>query len=236
MTIYGMCEHYDCSLRNNTGYCQATVCMNSKYNGWSNKETVINNSRNVNPDEIKAAVENRASCVGGGRSMLSNELLQMIAESPRAFLRRNYRTEEQIRVKQRRIDKIWSASVSITQALKPVVVYTGPGDKVGDAVLEITRLQEEIAEEVANLRKIQEETEEAIRLLVADPTLRAILEAYYLAGMRWEEIAVNFNYAYRWTMRLHRKALKIMQSEAITLLSPVQTASNESNETSNEIF
>ena len=57
MTIYGMCEHYDCSLLNNTGYCQATACMNHKYNGWDNKEATINNGRNVSPDEFKAAVE-----------------------------------------------------------------------------------------------------------------------------------------------------------------------------------
>lgn len=55
--LYGMCEHYDCNLRNNAGYCQATVCMNPHYNGWTNKEATVNHGRNVNLDEIKAAVE-----------------------------------------------------------------------------------------------------------------------------------------------------------------------------------
>ena len=83
MTIYGMCEHYDCSLRNNAGYCQATVCMNSKYNGWGDKETVINNGRNVNPDEIKAAVEQyRTQHMTNAdriRSMTDEELAEWLA-------------------------------------------------------------------------------------------------------------------------------------------------------------
>ena len=167
---------------------------------------------------------------------MTDELLEMIAESPRAFLRRNRRTEEQIEVKRRRIEHLWAVSVSITQAVKPVVVYTGPGDKVGNAAVEIAQLCGEIERDRAELVQIQRETAQAIEELVPDQTLRAILEAYYLAGMRWEEIAVQFNYAYRWTMRLHRKGLKTMQAAAIKLKTPVQCHSNESNELSNEFF
>ena len=157
-----------------------------------------------NPDEF----------FGQSRSLLTEELLEMIAESPRAFLRRNYRTEEQIEIKRRRLDHLWQVSVSITQAVKPVVVYTGPGDKVGNAAIEMTQLREEIQEEVKTLERIQRETAEAINTLVPETNLNAVLTAYYLSHMRWEEIACSLNYAYRWVMRLHRKALKQMQTEA----------------------
>jgi hypothetical protein len=168
--------------------------------------------------------------------MLSQELLRMIAENPRTFLRRNYRTEEQIEIKRRRLSHIWQVSVSITQAVKPVVVYTGPGDKVGESAIEMTQLRDEIQEEINALERIQRETAEAIETLVQDVNLRAVLSGYYLAHMRWEEIACSLNYAYRWTMRLHRKGLKMMQDEAQKLISPVQTAYSESSETVNEIF
>lgn len=156
--------------------------------------------------------------------MLTEELLQMIAESPRAFLRRNYRTEEQIKVKRRRLEHLWQVSTSITQAVKPVVVYTGPSDKIGESAIEMTDLREEIEIQIAELQRIQFETAEALAELVPDPSLRAILEAYYLSRMTWEEIAFTFHYAYRWTMRLHRKGLKIMQEQAKALISPVQSA------------
>lgn len=152
---------------------------------------------------------------------LSEELLQMIAANPKTFLRRSYRVEEQIKVKRTRLEHLRGVSVSITQALKPVAVYTGPGDKVGDSAIEMSMLTDEIEAEIAELIEVQCETACAIRTLLPDDTLRAIFEAYYLSRMRWEEIAYTFHYAYRWTMRLHRKGLKLMQSEAQKLIAPV---------------
>lgn len=148
---------------------------------------------------------------------LPQDLLEMIARDPREFLRRNHRIEEQIQIKQKRIEHIWSVSVSITQALKPVTVYTGPGDKIGDGAIALTALQEEIREDVAGLERIQRETELAIRSLVKDQTLRMILEAYYLSGLRWEEIACAMHYAYRWVLRLHKRGLSQMKAEAQNL-------------------
>ena len=162
--------------------------------------------------------------------MLTEELLRMIAASPRAFLRRNYRTEEQIGIKRRRIETLWRASTATTQTLKAVVAYTGPGDKVGNAAVEIAALCEELENDAAALAGIQRETAEAIERLVPDKTQRMILEAYYLSHMRWEEIAVTMHYAYRWTMRLHQKALRTMQAEAEKLLQPVQDRREAENE------
>lgn len=150
---------------------------------------------------------------------LSQELLELIARDPRAFLRRNYRTEDRIRIKQQRLEHLEDVSVSITQTMKAAAAYTGPGDKVGDSASAIADLKDEIAAELEDLTAIQQETALAIRLLVSDNTLRALLEAYYLSGMRWEEIACTMHYAYRWVQRLHRKALSVMRSEARSLCS-----------------
>lgn len=153
---------------------------------------------------------------------MTTETLKAVAGNPRTFLRRNYRTDEQIAVKQRRLRRLWDASVSITQTLKPVSVYTGPGDKIGDSASAIADLQAELQRDIQDLEQIQRETAEAISVLVPDINQRTVLEAYYLAHMRWEEIAFTMNYAYRWVMRLHQKALRTMQAEAKKRLEPVQ--------------
>lgn len=148
---------------------------------------------------------------------LPQELLEMIARDPRAFLRRNYRTEDRIRIKRQRLEHLEEVSTTITQTVKAAAAYTGPGDKVGDSAAAIADLKDEIGRELEELSMIQQETVLAIRLLVSDNTLRALLEAYYLSGMRWEEIACTMHYAYRWVQRLHRKALSVMKSEARSL-------------------
>lgn len=145
---------------------------------------------------------------------MTTEQFKAIAEDPRAFLNRNYRIEERIKMKQRRIEHLHNICISTTQEIKTVVAYTGPSDKVGNCVAEALDLEAEIRNDIAGLEQIQRETAEAIELLVSDVNMRTILESRYLAGMRWEEIAVSMSYAYRWVMRLHLKALDTMKSEA----------------------
>ena len=148
---------------------------------------------------------------------LSTELLQMIANDPREFLRRNYRVEQRIKIKQERLAHIWQVGIAVTQTAKPAAAYTGPGDKTGSCAVELVALQTEIEDSLAELVLIQQETAFAIQHLVHDTTLRMILEAYYLSGMRWEEIACTMHYAYRWVQRLHRKGLNAMRIAAQSL-------------------
>lgn len=41
-----------------------------------------------------------------------------------------------------------------------------------------------------------------------DGVEKEVLERRYLMGEKWEEIAVQMNYNYRWVLRIHGKALK----------------------------
>lgn len=140
--------------------------------------------------------------------------LEVIAADPRAYLRRCHRTEARIRVKEKRIARLYQVSTQITSTVKAVSAYTGPSDKIGNCVLEIVSLQEEISSEAENLVLAERETEAAIRELVPDVTQRAVLEARYLAQMSWEQIAYEFHYAYRWTLKIHQRALNAMKTEA----------------------
>lgn len=146
--------------------------------------------------------------------MIREEHLRQIADDPKAWLSRNYKSEMRIKAKRDRIEHLYAVCNSTTQELKPVVVYTGPTNKVEKCVCEIVDLEHEILEEIAALKDIQRETAEAIKLLLDDTTLITLMEMRYLSDKRWEEIAVDMSYAFRWVQRLHAKALKRMKAEA----------------------
>ena len=146
--------------------------------------------------------------------MISKEALQMLADNPRAFLQQGRAIERDIQVKNLRLGRLRQISVQITTTIKAASAYTGPGDKVGDCVTEILDLTKEIETCIGRLLEKQQEIQKAIDLLVEDPTQHAILEAKYVVGASWEAIAYEFHYAYRWVMRLHKRALKAMQDTA----------------------
>ena len=145
---------------------------------------------------------------------LSAEVLEQIARDPKKYLRQCYRLNAQIRVKMERMARLYQVTQQITTTIKPVSAYTGPSDKIGNCVIEITVLQDEISDEINLMLRTEKEVEGAIRELVSDSVLRSILEARYVANMSWEQIAYEFHYAYRWTLRLQQRALAAMADEA----------------------
>lgn len=142
------------------------------------------------------------------------EDLQAITQDPKAFLLQCGKAERSIRTKARRIEHLQQISVQITTTIKAVSAYTGPGDKIGDCASEIVDLTGEIAQEVVDLAYLQRRVAGAIEALVSNAKQRNLLEAKYLSGMTWEEIAWSNHYAYRWVMRLHKQALAAMKEEA----------------------
>ena len=156
--------------------------------------------------------------------MLEREDLELIAKDPRLFLNQCYKTEERIRAKERKIAHLRELSTKITPTLQPVSAYTGPGDKIGDCASQIADLEAEINEEALSIVRSHRKVMDGIQTLVTDPTQRSILEDRYLASQRWEEIAYEYHYAYRWVLRLHRRALATMKEQAEELLhGQVQT-------------
>lgn len=153
---------------------------------------------------------------------MTTEQLQAIADDARGYLSRNYRIEERIKAKRDRIERLITLCMSTSTELKPVVVYTGPSNKLEKYMAEAIDLEAEIKEEIQDLILIQRETAEAIRSLLDDVVLQTVLEKRYLCGKRWEEIAVDMHYAYRWVLRLHTKALKQMEYTAKCKLGHVK--------------
>lgn len=133
----------------------------------------------------------------------------MTVNEVKDFLNRGYRIDIQIAAKQRRIDEWRRRSESVTIEIKPVVAFSSlPSKKVEDAVCNIIDLQNEIAEEIIELRKVETEIAEFIKSSDLDKTDKTILEMRYLAGMKIEEIAVELHYAYRWVQRRLKRAVE----------------------------
>lgn len=146
--------------------------------------------------------------------MLTRETLELIAADPTAYLKQCFRVERRIDVKRQRIEHLRQISVQITSAVKPVSAYTGPSDKIGNCAVEIVALSQEIDQEIMEMLRLQRDIGDAIFQLVPNQSQRAVLEARYLSGMSWEEIAYSMHYAYRWVQRLHKRGLAVMKENA----------------------
>ena len=146
--------------------------------------------------------------------MIPQKTLEQIAQDPKKYLLQCYRLDERIRIKNERISRLYQISTQITSTIKAVSAYTGPTDKIGNCVLEIASLQEELSEDINKLLAQQRETTLIIEELIPNHIQRSIIEARYIANMPWEQIAYEFHYAYRWTFRLHKYGLASMKAEA----------------------
>lgn len=146
------------------------------------------------------------------------EQLYQIADDPKRYLSRNYRSEMRMKAKRDRITHLREICYSMSQELKAVVVYTGPTSKLENCIAEILDLEKEIEAEILDLKQTQRETADAICSLLEDSTLVTLMEMRYLADKRWDEIAIDMNYAHRWVQRLHTRALQQMRIEAVVRL------------------
>lgn len=132
----------------------------------------------------------------------------MTPQEVKDFLNRGYRIKKRIAAKERRIDEWRRRAESITAEIKPVASFSStPSKKVEDAACAIVDLQSEIKAEIYELAAVELEIGRLIKESGLDDTDQFMIELRYLNYMRWEEIAVELHYAYRWVMRRHKKVL-----------------------------
>ena len=99
--------------------------------------------------------------------------------------------------------------------MSPSVSLSGMphGSGQGDLSSYAAKLDEQI-------RKLQEWKQEKAKMYedilsrirrVEDDNQRALLMYRYIQGMRWEEVAAKMGYTWRWTHKLHSKALDTIE-------------------------
>ena len=135
----------------------------------------------------------------------------MTVEEVKDFLSRGYQAKERIKDKEERIEHWRQISESITVTIKPVTSFSSyPSKKVEECACNIIGLQNEILEEINGLIAVEREIAEAINAAPLTPIDKRLLELRYSNYYKWEEVAVEMKYAYRWIMRRHKKALQVI--------------------------
>lgn len=128
------------------------------------------------------------------------------------FLNQGYHAKARIRAKEERIENWRQIAESITAQIRPDSAGSSlPSKKVEDCACNIVDLQNEIKEEIAALIQAEQEVGKFIREAPLDETDRFIMELRYLNYKKWEEITVELNYAYRWIMRRHKRAIAVLE-------------------------
>ena len=101
-------------------------------------------------------------------------------------------------------------ATSVTSVMKDTPVQSGrANDKIGNAIVNIISLENEINAEVDKFVDLKREAMRAIDKL--DPPYSCILYKRYFEYQAWEQIAVDMNFSFRHIVRLHGVALKILE-------------------------
>lgn len=91
------------------------------------------------------------------------------------------------------------------------VQSSGSQQKMADVVTKIVELKEKINEEIDRFVDFKEEAKN-LMFDACDGDGIALLYKRYFADKKWEEIAVEMNYTYKWVSGgLHQRALSQMQ-------------------------
>lgn len=147
------------------------------------------------------------------------EQLQELSEDPKKFLNRCRYYEQRIKLKQAQIQHYRDMELSITASLKDIPTFgSAPTSKIENCTISIMGLEEDIQKEIENIKRDRLLVIEAINL-VDEQDLRQILESRYIYETKWEEIALFSGYSYRWTLRLHGRALRLISKKAKEAIS-----------------
>lgn len=145
----------------------------------------------------------------------SPEIIADLCKDPVPVLNRGYHAKERIADRRERIDQWRQIAVSITANPEHSGGSGGgPSNKIEKCVLGIMELEEEIIDEINEIRSLELESSKIIAAFVQDPNYIRILELRYLSYKRWEEIAVCMGYTFRWTQTLHSRALQQLKDNA----------------------
>ena len=96
------------------------------------------------------------------------------------------------------------------EAIMDRVQTSGTSDKIAEVAVAVADLRAEITRKtawaVAKLKDITKTID-----MIQDARLRELLYRRYIAGQKFERIAVEMHYNFRWLMRLNKKALANIQ-------------------------
>lgn len=124
------------------------------------------------------------------------------------FLNRIRKIDVLINTKLEEISMLRNRLTNVTANTEKERVQTSmQGDKFGDTISKIIDLEREINNDIDVLVEYKTRARKLIETL-DDDVLKVILYRRYFHGCTFEEIAVEIGYSWRWTCKLHGKALQ----------------------------
>lgn len=125
------------------------------------------------------------------------------------YLRRYLKLDVKIKILEEELRDLDDMVTRVTPQLKGERVQATPvsQDKMGEIVAKICDITIDLINKREEAIVARKEILETV-LKVADKELQRILYFRYIKGHKWEQIALDVNKDYRWTLRLHGRALK----------------------------
>jgi len=106
---------------------------------------------------------------------------------------------------------IWmSRATKITPTLSDMPHGGQQQNKIEAAIEKIAEIETEIDSEIDELLTVKAEVKAAIDTVPIEK-YRDLLERRYIRGKKWEQIAIDMNYDYRYVLKLHGYALQEVQ-------------------------
>lgn len=136
----------------------------------------------------------------------------MDSQEKKRWLSRYRSICRQIQSKLEEKARLRSLETKITPTLSDMPKGGGNNDKIAVMTERIDEIDRQISEELDRLARTRAEIEAAIQG-VEGGAYREVLERRYIHGEKWEQIAIDMDYDYRWVLRLHGKALNNISIE-----------------------
>lgn len=116
--------------------------------------------------------------------------------------------ERELRRLEEEISRWESRAERMTSSFSHAPAYRGE-DRIQSAVDEMVELRNLLYERLVDATELRRCIGLAIST-VPEQRLRLLLEYRYIDGLTWEEVAAMLTCDYRWTLRLHDRALALM--------------------------
>lgn len=134
----------------------------------------------------------------------------MTSQEKIKFLERYKNIDRQIQAKCDEKSVWMSRATKITPTLSDMPKGSEQENKIETAVEKIMLIESEINAEIDELLIVKTEVKAAIQTVPSEK-YRELLERRYIRGQKWEQVAVEMNYDYSWVLRMHGKALPMVQ-------------------------
>lgn len=116
--------------------------------------------------------------------------------------------EKLIQVKTTERERLMALATKVTSALNDCKVETSPDNtKTQNIIIKMAELREEIEEQASRYTSLYQKIEEEIDD-IADDRYKILLIMRYMKGASFSDIADKLGYEKRWTLVLHKRALK----------------------------